>query len=314
MSSSTEAPVGGGISPALSAAEEVLLATTGIPVERHDITVNGLRLHYLTCGEGEPLLMLHGRGLASALYAPILSQLAQDRRVIALDLPGWGLSGKPRFTGHSAADALHLWMGGALALMDALDIAQADILGHSMGGFTALGIALEHEQRVRRLVLVDSGGLGTDVQLDVRLYYTLGPERLHRLLGRRFTQFVMDAGGSTHNVSPDDPALDFWHAVVTQEDIIPSGDAAFHRWVNFMGVHLTFMDRLKELKMPVLLLWGDHDTVVSYSTALRAARHMPNAHLVALTRCGHTPFSERPDAFARVLVAWLDGYRVQSRV
>lgn len=302
-----------GAAPTLAAAEEALLATTGIAVERHDIEANGLRLHYLTCGEGEPLLLLHGRGSASALFAPILPQLAEHRRVIALDLPGWGLSGKPRFTGTSAEDALRVWMSGPLALLDALGIEQVDVLGHSMGGFTALGLALEHGERIGRLALVDAGGLGTEMQMDVRLYFALGPERLHRLLGKRFTAFVAGSQGNSRH-KPSEAQLDFQHAVLTQEEVIASGDAAFHHWINLMGVHLTFTQRLKEVEQPTLLLWGDHDTVVSYATALRAARYLPHAQLVALTGCGHSPYTERPDDFAHMLVGWLDGYRMPSRV
>ncbi len=79
-------------SPAIVAAEEALLATAEIPIARHETRLNGVRIHYLTCGEGEETLVLvHGRGGAAALFTPILSALAAGRRVIALDLPGWGL-------------------------------------------------------------------------------------------------------------------------------------------------------------------------------------------------------------------------------
>jgi hypothetical protein len=75
---------------ALDAAEVALLRATGIEVGRHEVSVDGIRLHYLTCGQpdGRPLLLLHGRGCAAARFAPVLPQLAAERRVIALDLPG----------------------------------------------------------------------------------------------------------------------------------------------------------------------------------------------------------------------------------
>src|SRR5258708_21091443 len=107
-------------SPPLAAAEEALLATTGIPVERHEVVVSGTRLHYLTCGEGQPLLLLHDRGNAGALFAPILAPLAERRRVIALDRPGWGLSDKPRFPGRTPQDRLAVWVAGGPGLLDAL--------------------------------------------------------------------------------------------------------------------------------------------------------------------------------------------------
>ncbi len=157
---------------ALIAAEDALLVAVApdIAVQRGEITTaDGARLHYLTCGEGEPLLLLHGRGNAGALFGPIFAPLAAQRRVITLDLPGWGLSDKQPFTGHDARDALRVWMDGALALMDALGLEQVDLLGHSMGGLTALGLALDHPTRVNSLILVDAGGLGRTMPLDLRL-------------------------------------------------------------------------------------------------------------------------------------------------
>lgn len=301
-------------SPALAAAEEALLATTGIPVERHEVVVSGTRLHYLTCGEGKPLLLLHDRGNAGALFAPVLAPLAERRRVIALDLPGWGLSDKPRFTGRTAHDALAVWVSGVLGLLDALGLEQVELLGHSMGGFTALGVALARPERVKRLVLVDTGGLSPTIQMDVQLYFALGPERLHRLLGRRFTRLVLRNGGGSQAAELDGPRFELLHGLLTQSEVIPSGAAAFHKWINFSGVHLTLTNRLRELTMPVLLMWGDRDAVTSYHDALMAARLLPDGHLVALARCGHSPFTERPGDFARVLLTWLDNIHIPARV
>lgn len=313
MSSGIESPA----TPAnaFAAAEEAVLATAGVPIERHEATVNGVRLHYLTCGEGEPLLLLHARGDCAALFAPIFAQLAQARRVIALDLPGWGLSDKPHFTGHSAEDALALWVGAVVGFMDELGLAEVDLLGHSMGGFTALGVALDQPKRVRRLILTDPGGLGSQMQLDVRLYFALGPERLHRLLGRRFTKLVMRLG---EGIEPDDETGGAYYtlarAIWTQESVIPSGAAAFSQWVNLGGVHLVLRDRLSELEMPVLLLWGDRDNVTPYNDALVAARFLRDGTLVAFTGSGHAPFRERPDDFAHITLTWLKGIYVPSRV
>jgi pimeloyl-ACP methyl ester carboxylesterase len=67
-----------------------------------------------------------------AFFTPIFASLATRRKIYALDLPGWGLSNTPRFTGTTAQDALNVWRDGALGFKDALEIAQADLLGHSL--------------------------------------------------------------------------------------------------------------------------------------------------------------------------------------
>lgn len=297
----------------IRAMEAALLETTGIAVAQHDTVVQGVRLHYLTCGEGEPLLLLHGRGQAGGYFAPVLPLLAAQRKVITLDLPGWGLSDKPPFTGQTPQDALAVWRDGVLGFLDDQGLGQIDIAGHSMGGFTALSLALEHPDRVKRLILIDPGGLGTRAQLDVRLYFTLAPERLHRWLGPRFTRLIMRKDGA----KPEDlegARFAFYHAVTTQSEVVPSGARAFTTWVNLTGVHLTLTERLKELHMPTLLLWGERDFVTPYADALVAARYLRDGQLVTFNGCGHSPFGERPDAFAETVLAWLNGYYVRSRV
>lgn len=298
----------------LRAAEDAVLQAIGIPIEPRDIEVDGTRLHYLCCGDGEPLLLLHERGLAGASFATVLPMLSEQRRAIALDLPGWGLSDKPPFTGRTPQDALDVWMSGVIGFLDALGLEQIDLLGHSMGGFIALGLALEHPTRVRRLVLVDPAGISTQMKMDSRLYFGIGPEKLHRRLGRRFTRFVLGLDGGSIHHELDEPMLDLYHELLTQAEVIPSGAKAFHAWINLTGVHLTLAHRLHELEMPVLMLWGDSDSLVRYETGLHTIRSLHDGQLVAFTHTGHSPFVERPDDFATILLSWLNGLYVRSRV
>ena len=299
---------------ALVAAEEALLRTVGVPVVRGEAPgPGGERLHYLTCGEGEPLVLLHGRGNAGALFAPIFAPLAEQRRVIALDLPGWGLSDKPPFTGHSPQDALRFWMDGVTALLDHLGLGAVDLLGHSMGGFTALNLALDHPERVRRLLLTDSGGLNRTIPLDLRLYFWLKPERLHRWLGRDGMARLLAMEYPGRQVARDE-AFEFTWQVTTQRDVIPSGAQAFDRLVDLGGVHLNLLDRLIGLQPPTLLLWGERDRIIPYADALRARKLLRQGRLVVFTGCGHSPFAERPADFARVVNVWLNGGNAPSRV
>jgi len=301
-------------SAALFAAEEALLRTAGTPVERGDAPgPNGARVHYLTCGVGEPLVLLHGRGSAGALFTPIFAPLATQRRVIALDLPGWGLSDKPVFTGRSPQDALRFWMDGVVATLDHLGLGAVDLLGHSMGGFTALGLALDRPDRVRSLLLTDAGGLGRNTALDVRVYFWLKPERLHRWLGRNGMARLLAQDSPKRPIARDE-AFEFTWEVTTQQAVIPSGARAFDRWIDLSGVHMNFLDRLRTLEQPTLLLWGERDRITPYADALRARKLIPHGRLVAFTGCGHSPFTERPIDFARVVNVWLNGGAAPSRV
>jgi pimeloyl-ACP methyl ester carboxylesterase len=183
-----------------------------------------------------------------------------------------------------------------------------------MGGFVGLGIGLEHAGRVRRLVLVDPGGIGTDIQMDSRLYFGIGPEKLHRRLGRLFTRFTLSMGGGRLYDELNAPLFELYHQLLTQAEVIPSGARAFHAWINLFGIHMTVAHRLHELEMPVLMLWGDSDSLFRYEAGLHTIRSLRDGQLVAFTHTGHSPFTERPDDFAAILLSWLNGLYVRSRV
>ena len=111
--------------------------------------VNGLSLYYEEHGAGEPLVLLHGGLGAAELWAPVLPALAAGRRVIAVDLQGHGHTAdvdRP-FRAETMADDV-------AALIEHLGLERADVMGYSLGGLVALRTAIQHPQRVRRLVLV----------------------------------------------------------------------------------------------------------------------------------------------------------------
>ncbi len=104
---------------------------------------------YLEKGQGEPLLLIHGVGLNAAAWGPQIAALSDTHRVIALDMPGHGGSAAP---GAELAD----YVAQAAALLDQLHIAKANVVGHSMGGLVAIGLALQHPDRVLRLGVLNS--------------------------------------------------------------------------------------------------------------------------------------------------------------
>ncbi|HEX9068111.1 MAG TPA: alpha/beta hydrolase [Ktedonobacterales bacterium] len=298
--------------PELLALERRLLESVGVTAEQGDLVTHGIRLHYLTCGQGEPLVLIHGRGDAGASFAPILSALATRRRVFTLDLPGWGLSEKPPFRGHTPQDALNIWVNAVDGLMEGLGIPGAAVLGHSLGGFVAIGLALAHPERVERLILEDPAGIGAHLSpWLVRLIFSAQPERLARLLGKRGWRLVADRDPKR---APSVPAFDFEYAVITQPGIIASGARAFAVTSDLRSWKLPMNDRLAELGMPSLLLWGERDITTRYANAGVSLPLLPDARLITFADTGHAPHEERPTEFARVLLDWLDGGTIPERV
>jgi len=142
------------VAPARGLAQAV--ATTATPMTETTpqsgyAPVNGLRMYYEIHGSGEPLVLLHGAFGAIDLWGPILTGLAENHQVIAVELQGHGHTAdidRP-FSYEQLADDV-------AALMDHLAIAQSDAVGYSMGGDTALQVAIRHPKRVRKLVPISA--------------------------------------------------------------------------------------------------------------------------------------------------------------
>ncbi len=135
------------------------------------LTLHGDRVAYLDEGAGEVLLLIHGLGGSTDCWRGVVHKLATRYRVIAVDLLGHGQSDKPR--GDYSLGAFAVWLRDFL---DALDIREATVIGHSFGGGVALQFAHQHKEYCRRLVLISSGGLGPDLGPLLRIMSLPGAE------------------------------------------------------------------------------------------------------------------------------------------
>jgi pimeloyl-ACP methyl ester carboxylesterase len=234
-------------------------------VESNFVQVGPHRIHYLIGGDGPTILLLHGHPSRALEWGPLLHKLASKNRVIAIDFLGYGESDAPDVDYNVSTQA-----SITLGLLDALNIPQSDVLGFSMGGWIALKIAIDHPDRVRRLVLVDSGGLSfpTTLTADSFVPRTLSEfremERLH-----------------SNSHLPDFVARDLLR--LSQE----------RSWVlrrmgsSLLSFRETLDGRLGNIKVPVLVIWGKEDRLIPYEVALRFQRELPEATLVTLEGCGH---------------------------
>ena len=124
-------------------------------LESRTVTIDGVNIHYFCGGSGSPLVLIHGLGSsAAAEFYHNLEPLAAHHRVLAIDLPGFGGSDKPVIT-----YSIDLFVKAVSDLMATEGVARAAVMGVSMGGRVALGLALESPQLVERLVLVDALGV-----------------------------------------------------------------------------------------------------------------------------------------------------------
>jgi pimeloyl-ACP methyl ester carboxylesterase len=272
------------------------------------VDVNGLRVHCLTAGgDGSPVVLLHGGGIDSAsfTYSNIIGPLAEERYVFAPDWPGYGHSDKP-----DLCYAMGFYVDFLGRLMDALGLKTASLVGISMGGGAALGFALRSPERVEKLVLVDSYGLGSSVPWG-RLGYLLvrAPlvnELTFALLRRSRTMIRWSLYGLVYD-----------RQKVTEEMVeeisrLLDDPLAGRAWGSFQknevgwgGLRTDFSDRLRRLVMPTLLVHGARDRAVPLAWARRAQERIPDCELRVFSECGHLPPREQPEEFAWVVGRFL---------
>ncbi len=227
------------------------------------------RIHYFVGGEGPPLVLVHGVAMRAEDWAPLLRVLMQRHRVYAPDLLGYGESDKPRDADYSVATQAEIVRG----FLDAMRLEKPDVAGVSMGGWVALKLASEHPQRVQRLVLLSSAGLGFQSTLketsfsattveEQRASFALQTERARLLPEFVIRDFLRRSRDKSWIVRTS------MRSMLARRDLLLDG-------------------KLQRVRMPVLIVSGTADLIVPYDVAIRLQREMPHARLVPLEGCGH---------------------------
>jgi pimeloyl-ACP methyl ester carboxylesterase len=140
-------------------------------------------LRILEGGVGPPLVLIHGRGGAATTWFSWLPKLAQRFRVFAVDLPGFGSSSAPPFTGGDFEAGIDFFTAPIEAWIEGEGFGAPTLMGHSLGGLVAVELALRGRVSPRRLVLIGAMGLGPQMTYLSRIFFRAGPERLARRLG-----------------------------------------------------------------------------------------------------------------------------------
>jgi pimeloyl-ACP methyl ester carboxylesterase len=220
--------------------------------------VNGTRLHYLTAGEGDPILLLHGYAQTSHMWRPLIAELAKTHLVIAPDLRGFGQSAKPEggYDKKSLAQDMH-------ALVASLGHTRIGVVGHDIGLMVAYAYAAQYPTEVERIVLMDAflrgGGDWTSVWLlrDLWHFHLYGKTPLALLAGREriyFEHFWNDfAADPAHSVSEADREL--YAAAYAQPGGMKAGFEVFRAFEQDAKDFAAFAKT--ELTMPMLVLTGE---------------------------------------------------------
>jgi pimeloyl-ACP methyl ester carboxylesterase len=268
--------------------------------------LHGERVTYRRAGEGPAIVLIHGIASSSRTWRAVIDGLAQRHTVIAPDLLGHGSSGKPR-----GDYSLGAYASGIRDLLAVLDIPRCTVVGHSLGGGIAMQFAYQFPDRLERLVLVDSGGLGEEVSLALRAATLPGAELVLPLLFSPLTRSWGRVIGRAAGRLGLKPTANV-QGIVEGVDSLGDADArrAFvhtaRSVIDPRGQRVDARDRLYLSRaVPTLLVWGEEDPIIPLAHGRRAHELMPNSRLEIFRKAGHFPFNDDPGRFVDVLVDFI---------
>ena len=263
------------------------------------IDVDGFRVHYQEAGDPKApaLVLIHGFASSTLVWSRVFLRLAAAGfRVIAVDMLGFGYSGKPRNGEYTIAGQASLLMG----LLDSLKIKRATLVGSSYGGAVAATCALDYPRRVEKLVLI--GTVNNNRPLAYKLMRVFGSPLFGDVVSplligsRRLLRRRMKRVYDRHAWVLDERRVEARHlplrAARTQRAIIRT----VRRWDAeriSREAHL--------ITQPTLLLWGENDSEIPLADGERLHELIPGSRLIVFLNCGHVPHEEYPEDFTKVV-------------
>jgi pimeloyl-ACP methyl ester carboxylesterase len=273
------------------------------PAHLKQAEIGGTRVNYVDIGSGEgpPVVFVHGLGGQWQNWLENIPRVAQERRVVALDLPGHGLSEMP-------AERISIPGYGRTVngLIERLGLDRVDVVGNSMGGFVASEVAIQFPQLVGRLVLVSAAGISS-----------ASASRAPVLTAGRIATAVTAYTAARHRAIARRPITR--HLALAFVARYPSRLRSDFVWEGFMKgtgkpgfddalracLEYDFRDRLSEIRSPTLIVWGESDSVVPVGDAEEYERLIPDSRKVVMEDTGHVPMAERPAVFNDLLLDFL---------
>ena len=270
------------------------------PITR-DVAARGARIRFVEAGSGLPLILVHDYLASRVAWDDVLPRLAENFHVIALDLPGFGESEKPPpsryrydFDGFSES---------VIDLIAALGLTRVSLCGHAMGGGVSLTVAASYPHVVRKLVLVNPliyPPRRPDPLSRMARIPLVGPLVIKQLYGRALfrSRFLRDAQGA-----PSDAATLRVERLFELFDAPAAREAAYATMRTMLDTR-TLTARVPRVMSPTLVAWGRGNRTSPVEHGRRLARELGGARFEVFD-CGPSPAEECPDAFARIVTAFL---------
>ena len=249
-------------------------------------------VHYETYGTGSPVILLHGWIGSWGLWQPTMEALGKHYRCYALDFWGFGESGKKR-SSYALADFMEL----IRQFMDALGIARAPLIGHSMGGTTSLGTTIHYPERVSKVAVIGSPVVGSSLSIFLQLAGV-------RWIGSVARKLLPLLRLGIRLASPLITRDRNWHRTVARDLSQTTAESFFSSIGSLRRTDLR--PRLGEIQVPTMGIYGRRDVIVhprQYEPLRAGVRH---ARIEIMPRSGHFPMLDEPDKTLGILRSFLD--------
>ena len=269
----------------------------------HQLEVDGTTINYVDIGDGElePIVFVHGLGGQWQNWLENIPRAALERRVIALDLPGFGCTPMPR-------DRVTIPGYGRCVdtLCEQLSLGRVDIVGNSMGGYIAAEVAIQFPQRIDQLILVSAAGI-TTADIARRPILTVG----------RIATAMVSYGAARHRQIASRPkSRHMALALVARYPSLLKADFAYEGFFKGAGkpgfddalracLEYDYRERLPDIRQPTLIVWGEKDSIIPVKDAEEFERLIPDSRKVVMRDTGHIPMAERPATFNDLMMDFL---------
>jgi pimeloyl-ACP methyl ester carboxylesterase len=277
----------------------------GIPLQ--ETTLHGHRVGFRMAGDGPLVVLIHGITSTSHVWVDAMAMLAERFTVVAPDLIGHGRSAKPR-----GDYSLGAYASGGRDLLGVLGFERGTVVGHSLGGGIALQFAYQFPEYCERLVLVSSGGLGTEVHPLLRAGALPGSELVMPLIapnwavragaavGEFLQRFGVQAG-------PDLAEALRGYASLADHEARAAFLQTLRAVIDLEGQRVSATDRLYLAeRLPTLLIWGTDDPIIPVEHGRAAVERIPGSRLVEFPGTGHWPQLDDPERFVAEITEFVE--------
>jgi pimeloyl-ACP methyl ester carboxylesterase len=273
------------------------------------VPIDGLSVHLRDEGPRDdpaPIVLLHGTSSSLHTWQGWTDALRDQRRVVRFDMPGFGLTG-PAPDGVYTIDR---YVATVMRVVDELGIRHFVLVGNSLGGYVAWATALQHPERVTALVLVDSAGYPFRSQSAPLAFRIARTPVLGSLLGDVLPRSLVESSlrnvyGKPCRVTPQ--LVDQYFDLATRAG---NRKALVTRFEQTQPGQLA--ERVPELNLPTLILWGGRDRLIPPDSGERFAREIRGSRLIVFPELGHVPHEEDPGQTVKPVLLFLDALQASQ--